>query len=104
MSKFQCYHCHKFSHYRSDCLERLDDRKRKGKQHVTTTNIDEFPKTPKNEDSGDKDFFYFSSLIDSIADSDDLWLGKNMEPGYIFWQGMVHLGENRKIDRATLIT
>lgn len=52
----------------------MNDRKKNGKQHATTTDIDELPKKPKTEDSGTKDFFYFFALIASVADSDDLWL------------------------------
>lgn len=52
MSKVQCYNSHKFGHYRHDCPEISNDRKRKGKQHATTSNIDEFPKKPKIEESG----------------------------------------------------
>lgn len=74
MSKIKCYHSHKFGHYRSDCPERSNYRKRKGKQHAAVADFEELPKKPKNEESGDKYFFYFFAFTVSIADSDDLWL------------------------------
>lgn len=71
MSKIQCYGCQKFGHFKRDCLEMANSKKRKGKQHASVANIeDEHPKKPK----GDKCFFYFFALTSSIADDDDMWL------------------------------
>jgi len=41
MSKIQCYRCHKYGHFKSQCPKGLNDRKRKGEKHATTTKIDE---------------------------------------------------------------
>jgi hypothetical protein len=71
LSKVQCYGCHKFGHYKSECPELA--KKRKGKHHASTADVnDEEPsKKSKKENS---DFFYFSALTGSTNDDDDMWI------------------------------
>jgi hypothetical protein len=37
MSKIKCFNCHDFGHYASQCPQ----KKRKGKQHASTTDVDD---------------------------------------------------------------
>lgn len=67
MSKVQCYQCYKFGHFRQDCLERSNDRKRGVNQHATTIDLDEPPKKPKNENLGNKEFFKHSYAVKGIG-------------------------------------
>jgi len=62
-----------------------NDRKRKGKQHASATNIDdEHPMKSK----GDKDLFYFSILTGFIANDDHMWLVVLLQD---IWQEIVEI-------------
>ena len=71
LSKIQCYGFQEYGHFKRDCHNMGNNKKRKGKQHASTTDVED--EKPNKIKSG-KDFFYFSALTCSIADDDDIWL------------------------------
>jgi hypothetical protein len=67
MSKVQCFECHDYGHYKSNCPKLT--KKRKYKHHASVANDEEPSKKINNDETN---FFYYSTLTGTIED--DMWL------------------------------